>query len=58
VYCLCEFYPSNCLTTEEKARKNLSQVKENLRQSRKTSVRIHVSSLKTDAFDKVILKIP
>ena len=27
---LCEFYPGICLTTEEKARKNLSQGKENL----------------------------
>jgi len=26
---LCEFYPGICLTTEEKARKNLSQVKKN-----------------------------
>jgi len=39
---LCEFYPSICLTTEEKARinlsqgkKNLSQVKENLSQVKK-----------------------
>jgi len=30
---LCEFYPGICLTTEEKARKNLSQVKKNLSQS-------------------------
>ena len=29
----CEFYPGICLTTEEKARKNLSQVKKNLSQS-------------------------
>jgi hypothetical protein len=28
---LCEFYPGICLRTEEKARKNLSQVKKNLR---------------------------
>jgi hypothetical protein len=27
---LCEFYPGICLTTEEKARKNLSQGKKNL----------------------------
>jgi hypothetical protein len=27
---LCEFYPGICLTTEEKARENLSQDKENL----------------------------
>ena len=30
---LCEFYPGICLTTEEKAQKNLSQVKKNLGQS-------------------------
>ena len=30
---LCEFFPDICLTTEEKARKNLSQVKENLSHS-------------------------
>jgi len=28
---LCEFYTGICLTTEEKARKNLSQGKKNLR---------------------------
>jgi len=27
----CEFYPGICLTKEEKARKNLSQVKKNLK---------------------------
>ena len=32
VPCLCGFYPGICLTTEEKARKNLSQVKKNLSQ--------------------------
>jgi len=30
---LCEFYPRVCLTSEEKARKNLSQGKKNLSQS-------------------------
>jgi hypothetical protein len=30
---LCEFYPGICLTTEEKAGKNLSQVKKTLNQS-------------------------
>jgi hypothetical protein len=29
---LCEFYPGICLTTEERACKNLSQVKKNLSQ--------------------------
>jgi len=32
---LCEFYPGICLTTEEKARKNLSQSKKNLSQVKK-----------------------
>ena len=32
---LCEFYPGICLTTEEKARKNLSQGKKNLSQGKK-----------------------
>jgi len=33
---LCEFYPSICLTTEEKAWKNLNQGKKNLSQVKKT----------------------
>jgi hypothetical protein len=37
---LCEFYPGICLTTEEKARKNLSQGKKNLSQVKKTSVTV------------------
>ena len=32
---LCEFYPCICLTTEEKARKTLSQGKKNLSQVKK-----------------------
>jgi hypothetical protein len=36
---LYEFYPGICLTTEEKARKNLRQGKKNLR-LRKTSVTV------------------
>jgi hypothetical protein len=32
---LCEFYLGICLTTEEKARKNLSQGKKNLSQGKK-----------------------
>ena len=32
---LCEFYPGICLTTEEKAQKNLSQGKKNLSQVKK-----------------------
>ena len=32
---LCVFYPVICLTTEEKARKNLSQGKKNLSQVKK-----------------------
>jgi hypothetical protein len=35
VFCLCEFYPGICLTTEEKARINLSQCKKNLSQVKK-----------------------
>ena len=31
----CEFYPAICLTTEEEARKNLSQGKKNLSQVKK-----------------------
>jgi hypothetical protein len=34
----CEFYRGICLTTEEKARKNLSQGMKNLSQIKKTSV--------------------
>ena len=37
---LCEFYPGICLTTEEKARKNLSQGKKTSVKVRKTSVRV------------------
>jgi hypothetical protein len=37
---LCGFYPDVCLTTAEKARKNLSQVKKNLSHSTKTSVTV------------------
>ena len=36
---LCEFYPGICLTTEEKARKNLRHGKKNLR-LRKTLVKV------------------
>jgi hypothetical protein len=32
---LCEFYPGICLTTEEKARKNLSKGNKNLSQVKK-----------------------
>ena len=32
---LCKFYPGICLTTEEKARKNLSQGKKNLNEIKK-----------------------
>jgi len=35
---LCEFYPSICLTTEEKARKNISQ----------SSRRVRVGTIKTE----------
>jgi septation ring formation regulator EzrA len=35
---LCGFYPGICLTTEEKARKNLSQGKKNLSQVKKNLI--------------------
>ena len=41
---LCKFYPGICLTTEEKARKNLSQGKKNLSQVKKTSVRVQYTN--------------
>jgi len=37
---LCGIYPGICLTTEEKARKNLSQGRKNLSQGREISVRV------------------
>ena len=37
----CEFYPGICLTTEEKARKNLSQGKKNLSQVNKNLSQIN-----------------
>jgi hypothetical protein len=37
---LCEFYPGICLTTEEKARKNLNQGKKNLSKVKKTSFKV------------------
>ena len=45
---LCEFYPDICLTTEEKARKNLSQVKKNLSQVKKnlSQVKKNLSQVK------------
>ena len=63
---LCEFYPGICLTTEEKAqknlsqgKKNLSQVKKNLSQSRKTSVRVAVQfkSIIYEGVDKTSIQI-
>ena len=45
---LCEFYPGICLTTEEKARKNLSQGKKNLSQVKKnlSQVKKNLSQVK------------
>jgi len=63
---LWEFYPGICLTTEEKAqknlsqgKKNLSQVKKNLSQSRKTSVRVAVQfkSIIYEGVDKTSIQI-
>ena len=39
---LCEFYPGICLTTEEKARKNLSQGKKNLSQVKKNLGTVYI----------------
>jgi hypothetical protein len=39
---LCEFYPDICLTTEEKARKNLSQGKKNLSQGKKNLSTVYI----------------
>ena len=39
---LCEFYPGICLTTEEKARKNLSQGKKNLSQVKKNLSEVYI----------------
>ena len=43
---LCEFYPGICLTTEEKARKNLSQ----------GSRRVPVGKMKTEYTEQIIHK--
>jgi len=46
---LCEFYSGICLTTEEKARKNLSLNKKNSVRVRKTSFRVqHIYYRKTN----------
>jgi hypothetical protein len=42
---LCEFYPGICLTTEEKARKNLSQGKKNLSEVKKNLIHSTVYTL-------------
>ena len=45
---LCEFYPGICLTTEEKARKTLSQGKKNLSQVKKNlEYSIHITKTPT-----------
>jgi len=49
---LCEFYPGICLTTEEKARKNLSQVKKNLSQIRK-KLTTEEKARKTLSFERI-----
>ena len=64
---LCEFYPGICLTTEEKARKNLSQGKKNLSQVKKnlsqgtvyiltnthTNTHLHGQTLQEDSYDSL-----
>jgi hypothetical protein len=49
---LCEFYPDICLTTEEKARKNLSQGKKNLSQFKK-----NLSALKHKMFEDKLIEM-
>jgi hypothetical protein len=44
VPCLYKFYPGIGFTTEEKAWENLSQGKKNLRQVKKSSVRVRKTS--------------
>jgi len=41
---LCEFYPGICLTTEEKARKNLIQGKKNLIPGKKNLSQVQKTS--------------
>jgi hypothetical protein len=43
---LCELYPAICLTIEEKARKNLSQVRKTSVRVGKTSVRVGKTSVR------------
>ena len=47
---LCEFYPGICLTTEQKARKNLSQCKKSLIQGKSEYI-----SQKNVGLDKLII---
>jgi hypothetical protein len=47
---LCEFYPGIYLTTDEKARKNLSQGKKNLSQVKKnlkSEYSVHITKIRT-----------
>jgi len=50
---LCDFYPGICLTTEEKARKNLSQGKRNLSQVKK-----NLSQVKKNLSQSTIYILP
>jgi hypothetical protein len=55
---LCEFYPGICLTTEEKARKNLSQDKKNLSQVNKnfqSEYSTHITKTPTHVSNKMQL---
>jgi hypothetical protein len=49
---LCEFYPGICLTTEEKARKNLSQGKKTFSQVKKNLSEYSIHITKTPAHYK------
>jgi hypothetical protein len=55
---LCEFYPGICLTTEEKARKNLSQGKKNFSQVKKkpqSQYNIHITKNKKEELQHITL---
>jgi len=51
MFCLCEFYSGICLTTEEKAQKNLSQGNENKKKKKKNSQ--GKINIKTTCIDRI-----
>jgi hypothetical protein len=52
---LCEFYPGICLTTEEKARKNLSQGKKEIKQYQEKLLQ-HVERMDANRIPKQALQ--